>query len=434
MLQMGALVGWTSPYLARLTLPDSPIFITLDQASWVASILNVGRLMGAVLGAICVQFCGSKNAVLATFVPFTLSWILIMLADSVIYLYAARIVGGLGIGMCFSCFPLYIGEVAAPQYRGAIVSVTFVGSPVAAMIASILGSFVSPITFGIYFIVPCILGIGIFLWLPESPHRLIKQNKVEMGKKSLRWYRGGGDVDEEFQDVMNYVSLSSATTFKEKLREFQSPYIQRVLILVVMLFIYMQACGLNSVMFYVELILKRAGFHWFKPAYAVVIMNTLGALFSLIAVFTIDRCGRKVLLVVSSSGVTIAMIGLGTHFLLVNRGYNADDLQLLPIASAFVFQSTFVIGLLTVPSTVLSEVFPSNIKGIAAFAASMVGGICAFGSSKLFQPMIDLVGESAIFYAHAFLVMTAIPYVLIFMPETKGKSLNQIQQDLMKAG
>ena len=111
------MVVWSSPYLAQLTAPNSPLPLTLTQASWVASLLYVVRLIGAVLGSVVVTMYGSKKATLITALPTALGWILTMLADSPIWLYVARVSLGTGFGFAYSCFALFLGEVAAPKIR-----------------------------------------------------------------------------------------------------------------------------------------------------------------------------------------------------------------------------------------------------------------------------------------------------------------------------
>ena len=127
------------------------------------------------------------------------------------------------------------------------------------------------------------------------------------------------------------------------------------------------------------------------------------------------------------------MVGLGSHFLLIDQGVDVtQNLQWLPVASIFLFDIAFFAGLMCVPSAVLSELFPTNIKCYAACFASLAGAIFAFIATKSYQPLIELIGQSNVFYMHAVLTILIVPYALICMPETKGKTLQQIQDDLVK--
>ena len=127
MMQLGIMSGWSSPYLARLTAPGSPIPLTSEEASWVASLLNLGRFLGAICGAISVNYLGSKKSLQLAILPITGCWIFTMAANSVIWLYVARASGGFGLGVTYSSLALYVGEVALPEIRGAIVSLAMAG-------------------------------------------------------------------------------------------------------------------------------------------------------------------------------------------------------------------------------------------------------------------------------------------------------------------
>lgn len=141
---------------------------------------------------------------------------------------------------------------------------------------------------------------------------------------------------------------------------------------------------------------------------------------------------RRLLLIISSLGVSIAMACLGIHFHLLEHGIDVTDLQWLPLASIFLFDIAFFAGLMCVPSAVLSELFPTNVKCIAACIASLVGAIFAFIATKSYQPLIFLIGQSNVYFVHAALTILVVPYALLCMPETKGKTLQEIQDDLVK--
>lgn len=431
-IEIGSHFAWSSPYLARLIEDvDSPIPLTDAEGSWIASLLNLGRIVGAIFGAVIVVTYGSRKCVLVSLIPMILSWALICYANSAAWLYASRTVAGFSVGVMFTSFPLFVGEVAKPSNRGAIISIAFCGNPISAIITSFLGSFMSLANFGICLLVPCFIALGIFLYLPESPQHLIKQGDLESAKNSLKWYRGAENVDKEFNDVVMYVNQEKGKIISGIMKELKTPYIRKVLFIVVMLYVFMHCCGLNSLVFYAESLLRKAQFDLVSPSLMVVYSNFVGAVATFISIFMIDKCGRKILLTISSVGVALAMAGLGTHFLLMTLGYDAKKLQLIPSGSLFLFQLTFSVGFLPVPSTILGEVFPSNIKSSGACLATIVSGIFGFAVSKSFQPLVDSLGESYVLYAHMLLALTAIPFVLICVPETKGKSLHQIQQDLM---
>lgn len=174
MIQLGISSGWSSPYLAKLTAPGSPLPLSLYQASWVASLLNLGRFGGAFLGAALVNCVGSKQTLFLTLAPISACWILTMLAQSAEWLYLARLCGGIGLGMTYSSFPLYLGEVTLPKIRGAIVSLAACGGTFGIMMGNLLGSYLDLEKSAAIYLVPCLALMLLFIWLPESPHHLVK--------------------------------------------------------------------------------------------------------------------------------------------------------------------------------------------------------------------------------------------------------------------
>lgn len=115
------LLTWSSPYIAYLTSPESKILITMDIASWVVSLLNLGRPIGAVFGAVAMNYLGTKTTILITTLPIALCWLFTIVANRVEWLYAARLLGGISLGKIYSSFSLYLAEIADPSIRGALI-------------------------------------------------------------------------------------------------------------------------------------------------------------------------------------------------------------------------------------------------------------------------------------------------------------------------
>jgi MFS family permease len=121
LLQMGLMVAWSSPYIASLTAGEAHFTVTLTEASWIISLLNLGRLVGAISGSVAVNYFGTKTTILITSMPLAFCWLFTMLANRVEWLYAARFLGGISLGKVYSCFSLYLGEIADPKIRGALI-------------------------------------------------------------------------------------------------------------------------------------------------------------------------------------------------------------------------------------------------------------------------------------------------------------------------
>ncbi|XP_058791206.1 facilitated trehalose transporter Tret1-like [Phymastichus coffea] len=432
MLQFGIMGGSMSPTMMKLMASDSSIEFYTYEASWFASLINVGRIFGALCGSIATVYLGTKRTVFWSIIPIALGWFGIALATDINILYIARVSTGIGVGIAVSSYPLYLGEIAIPNIRGSLVSFANFGMSVGQLLGSIVSTYLDVteamfIYFGI-----CVFLMAMFFFLPESPHHLVKVGNQNAAEKSIIWYRSGINVDEEFNEVKMFVASESNIDFWDRLREFKNSGTRRAAYQVITLFAFMQINGLNSILYYLEIILKKAQLNFISSSELVIYLNVCAAISSIISIFLIDRYGRKFLLLLSSTGVTIALTMLACHFLLIDMNIDVTKLQWLPVLSLVLYMLFFFVGLITIPSTIMSEIIPSNVKCIVACIGSFTAGLFSFISTKTYQPMVDSMGETFAFLVYAFLTVIIIPYAIFVMRETKGKSLQQIQDELTK--
>ncbi|XP_058790285.1 facilitated trehalose transporter Tret1-like isoform X2 [Phymastichus coffea] len=388
-MQQGVIGGMVSPMLAKLTSPDSPILLNSEEASWLASLANIARLFGAVIGSIACAYLGSKRSILLTCLPISVGWLATAFAKNVETLYAARVSNGIGTGMMFSTFPLYIGEIAMPSIRGALISFACCGFPIGQIVGSFATSYFDLTTSSLIYFGLCSIVVAILLLLPESPYYFIRVSNRKAAKKSISWYRADSGVEEELNAVEKFVATERSMSFIDKVKEFRKPVMRQAIYQVIVLFTFMQICGLNSIMSYMEIILRKAQCTILSPGEVVVYVNISATIANVISIFLIDNCGRKFLLIFSSAGLTVSMVSMSVHFALIDNNVNVINLQWIPIVSMVLFMAFFFLGLIPVPSAILSETIPSNIKSVASGIGSFTAGIMAFLSTKTFQPMVD---------------------------------------------
>ena len=426
--------GWSSPYLAKFASPDSELPATDSEASWIAAIIGIGRLFGALLGVLSVDKCGSKASVLYSGIPTAIGWLLLLTANSVTWVYVSRVLSGIGMGMYYSTFPLYIGEISYPSIRGALVGLITQGLPVGNVLGNILGAYTPMWIFSCASLVPNLLFISLFYLKPESPHYLVMRGRIDQAKSSLEWYNRGVDVTEELEAIKKFNSFKQSVTYMDKLREIAMPINRKAIMMVNIIYILVQLSGLWTMSFYMEIILKNAGVTAIAPSNVVIIVGVLGIVAGWITTYTNDACGRRIMLTLSSFGVTVAFLALGIDYQLLDLGFDSAEpfLQWLPVASIIMFQMSLAIGIMPVPSTLISEMFPPNIKSIATCLINMTSAGFAFLTSKTYQPMVDLLGEKYVFWFYSVLMLFLTIYSIVILPETKGKSLQEIQQMLKK--
>lgn len=296
---------------------------------------------------------------------------------------------------------------------------------------SIMGAYLKMEVSATICFVLCFVLIIIFIWLPESPHHFVKIKEDDKARTSILWYHRDCDVESELQALKFFHEKNKSLPLMDVMKEFKIPYIWKAQILVSLLFVYLQMCGLNNVLFYMETILRSSKVTVIEPSVIVIIVTATGIVGSLLSMFLIDKFGRRILMIVSSLAVTISLICLSTQYQLLYAGYDPAHLQALPIFSVLLFQISIYIGLVSIPNAVLGEIFPPHVKCVAGCFASIIGALSSFISTSTYQPLINLLTEKYLFYVYALLLITAVPYTYFYMPETKGKSLQQIQEELV---
>ncbi|XP_057337852.1 facilitated trehalose transporter Tret1-like [Microplitis mediator] len=432
-VMVGSIAGWTSPYLAKLDEienPDSELPINKVEASWIASLINLSRPGGAISGAIFTHIIGTKLSSLCVGIPVALGWVLFLIKNSVTFVYAARTLGGIGFGMFFSCFPLYIGEISHPKIRGALVALVMQGLMVGNLCGTIMGKFVDMWVYAAIILVPNLIFLVSFGLMPHTPHYLIRCNKMEKAAKSIEFYDRNADVTTQLEDLKEFIQTNQSLTFRDSLRQLNTPVNRKALIMVNIIFAFFQLSGNYTVNAYMEILLTKARINVIVPSTLVISGNVVSILSSWLSIYTNDKYGRPLMLLISSTGVGIAMFLWGLHYQLLDLSFNSPNLQWMSIVALVIYQMSVPVGLLAVPSTLISEMFAPNVKNLSASISSVMSGICAFAASRSYQPMVDVLSEKYVFWIYSLLMFTAGLYSIIFIPETKGKSLAEIQQML----
>lgn len=423
--------GWTSPALAILLNPASSIPTTESQGSWIASLLNIGRAAGGIVGAIDVELVGSKTSALHIGIVQAVSFICLGLANSAVWIQVSRIIGGIATGMFFISFPLYMGEISNPRIRGALVGTIANGMSIGYVVGNITGAYLSILGFAGFGLAVSVLFVVSFYWLPKSPHHLILTDQVEEARAAIKWYQRDADVTNQLSSLQSFIKDKQSMTYRSLMREFMLPHNRIALVKVNILYVLMQLSGLYTVAFYMEIILTKGEVTVIEPAMAVIVISAIGLVGGWIAMFTIDKYGRKLVLSTASIGLGTALIGIAVHYQLLEVGADAVALQWLIINSLILLEICINLGIVPIPSTILSEIFAPNIKSYCSCIANVTSGFVAFLVTQTYQMLIDSIGYYA-YYLYALMMFLLALFTMTMMPETKGKSLQEIQNMLMK--
>lgn len=427
-LAAGTLLGWTSPASKTAIEKEYGFKVGEDEYGWIGSLMTIGAACVCLPIGILIDVLGRKMSMLLLVFPFTLGWALIIWATNIGMLYAGRYIVGVSGGAFCIAAPIYTGEIAEKEVRGSLGSYFQLMITIGILFVYAVGSGVNVYVLSIICgVIPLIFG-GVFFFMPETPMYLVSRGKEQEAKKSIRRLRGNAfDVDSELitlqlehqNNVANKLPITQA---------FTTTAAKKALTISMMLMFLQQVCGVNAVIFYTSKIFEDAN-SGISGSDGAIIVGVMQVVFTFIATLTVDRLGRRILLLISEIAMAICCILLGVYFYIAKDPSNKDtvnNLSWLPLFSLCVFIAAFALGFGPIPWMIIGELFPPGIKGIAGSISGTFNWILAFVVTKTFTLMSDDVP----FWVYGGFSIAGIVYIFFFVPETKGKSLTQIQQML----
>lgn len=374
---------------------------------------------------------GRKHTLLLVAVPYSTSWIIIAFADNIYLFYLARFIGGLGDACIFSTLPCYIGEVATPKVRGyyghSLVCYGLSGQ----VYINVVGGYLDIQIAALVSLLATVLFVLTFIFAPESPYYYVMKNRKKDARISLQKLRGVEDVEEELLSIEEAIrrQMSESCSWKEL---FTVKNNRRAVLAGVFLRCTSQLAGVAVFMMYTQYIFKQSGGNLSAVDSSIIFTATMAVL-SITASAVIEWLGRRLSLAISLGGVSVALACLAVYFyLLQETSEDLTDFKWVPLTGMLLYVVCFAFGTLTVPTLMLSELFSANIKAkglsvlIVAFAA-MVSI-----TSQLFHSLNTAFGLYAPFAFFCVCSVVNVFVALKIVPETKGKTLEEIQQSLRK--
>ncbi|XP_068625690.1 facilitated trehalose transporter Tret1-like [Battus philenor] len=430
----GMSMGWTSPVLPQLRGPGSPLpdVPTLQEESWIGSLLVLGGLLGPLITVPLSKYIGRRWIIMGSNVPLLLGWLLAGVATNLPTLYVARIAWGCATGMQFATVPIYIGEIAEDKIRGSLSALFLLFINVGFLLAYAIGPFTSywglTATGGILslFYVP-------FTWLiPETPFFLVYKGRFDEASDVLQKLRGLNK--EQVQPELEGLQAMVAREFKVE------PTIKdlwatrghvKALGICVFLAMLLQLSGIDVLLFYMEELLVKVGTR-ISASDGTIIMGCVQVITSCITPLVVDRLGRKLLMWTTSLGLTIFLGIIGIYALLdTHYKYDVGRVAFIPLLCLVVYMVLFTLGVGPVPWILVAEMFPVKTKCLASGIASFMCWLAGFVWTRFFRDVAASYG----IYTAFWILAVCCGFGFIFsvsplLPETKGKTFDEIQDML----
>ena len=430
-------IGGAKPFYERFF----DISMLPAMQAWAMSSALIGCIVGAVFSGWISERFGRKVPLLIAAILFTISALGTGMVSSFTWFVFFRILGGLGIGLASALSPMYIAEVAPARMRGGFVSLnqfTIVIGILAAQLVNLLIAESVPVGATDEFIksswngqtgwrwmfiaeaIPAFLFILLIMLVPESPRWLVKAGRPEKALPTLIRIGGEAYAREEMRSIQE--SLQSVSD-KVSIRELFKKSYRPVLVIGVFLAVFQQWCGINTVFNYADEIFTAAGYGVSDTLFNIVITGSVNLVFTLVAMFTVDKWGRKKLMLIGSAGLTVTYILLGGAYFLELKGVAVLALVVIAIA-------IYAMSLAPIVWVILSEIFPNRIRGAAMALATFALWTACFILTYTFPLLNASLGASGTFWVYAAICLVGFVFVLRKLPETKGKSLEAIEKEL----
>jgi sugar porter (SP) family MFS transporter len=398
---------------------------------FIVSSLLLGAMVGAGISGALSDRLGRRTIILVAAIIFAVGAIGAALSPNVGILILFRFVLGLGVGTASALVPSYISESAPTDVRGSLSSLFQLAITVGILIAYLVNAVFAPVgdwrwPLGLAFVPALVLFVGMY-FLPETPRWLVSKGREEEARRVLGRTRS---TEEEIEgEIAQIHRVEEEAKQQAGYRELLAPWVRPMLVAGIGLAIFQQFVGINTVIYYAPTIIKSTGLANVSSILATVGIGVVNVLMTIVAILVIDRVGRKPLLFVGLAGMVVSLGIIGGAFLAPSL---SGIISWVTLAGLMLYVASFAVSFGPLLWVMLPEIFPLKVRGAGAGVSALSNWGANFVVSQAFLPLVALIGTTAVFWILAGICMVAAIFIYFLVPETRGRSLEQIETDLRK--
>jgi sugar porter (SP) family MFS transporter len=416
---------------------------TEAQIGWANSCALIGCLVGALIAGVSSDKFGRKRLLIIAALLFAVTSLGNALAGTFTIFIVWRILGGAAIGLASNLSPMYIAEVAPAAIRGLLVAINQLTVVIGILLAQFVNwylvrnlpagatdEFIRSSWFGQQgwrwmfglTAAPALLFFAGMLMVPESPRWLAKNGRAPAARKILKNIGGEKYADDAVAEIQS--TLAAEEIQHVRFTDLLEPKMRKVIALGVVLAVFQQWCGINVIFNYAEEIFRAAGYDLSTVLQNIAWTGSVNLLFTLVALGVVDRGGRRPLMLFGSAALALIYLALGFCY---HCGVHGLPLLLLVLAAI----GAYAMSLAPVTWVVISEIFPNRIRGAAMAVAVAALWVACFILTYTFPMLNAKFGPAGMFWLYAGVCIAGFVFIKFKLPETKGKTLEQIERELV---
>ncbi|XP_018451210.2 sugar transporter ERD6 [Raphanus sativus] len=397
--------------------------LSVAEYSMFGSILTLGGLIGAVFSGKVADVLGRKRTMLFCEAFCLTGWLAVALAQDALWLDCGRLLLGIGVGLFSYVIPIYIAEIAPKHVRGSFVFANQLMQNCGIALFFIIGNFIPWRWLAIVGFVPCVLHVFCLFFIPESPRWLAKKGRDKECRSALQRLRGPDvDISREASTIRDTIELSELDGETRMAELFQRRYAYPLLIGVGLMFLQ-QLSGSSGVTYYASSLFQKGGF---PSAIGTSVIATIMVPKAMLGTIIVDKLGRRTLLMSSCAAMGLSALLLSVSYGFQSFGILPDLTPILTCIGVLGHIVSFAMGMGGLPWIIMAEIFPMNVKVSAGTLVTVTNWLFGWVITYTFNFMLQW-NASGMFFIFSMVSTFSIVFIYFLVPETKGRSLEEIQ-------
>ncbi|MDY0394620.1 sugar porter family MFS transporter [Virgibacillus halophilus] len=411
---------------ALLFIKDDIPLTSFTEGLVVSSML-IGAIVGSGFSGPLSDRMGRRRVVFMVSVIFIIGALVLAAAPSMAVLVTGRLIIGLAVGGSTAIVPVYLSEMAPTEQRGSLSSLNQLMITIGILASYLVNYAFAPIEgwrwmVGLAVVPSLILMIGV-LFMPESPRWLLEHRSEEAARRVMKLTRKPDKIDQEI-DEMRKINEVSDSTWKV----LSSTWLRPTLLIGCCFALFQQIIGINAIIYYAPTIFSEAGLGNATAILGTVGIGTVNVIITIFAIMIIDKIDRKKLLVIGNIGMVASLLIMAGLIWTIGLDSSFGAWIIVACLTLFIIFFAFTWG--PILWVMLPELFPMRARGAATGISALVLSIGSLLVAQFFPMLTDVMGIGEVFLVFAVIGIAALIFVLKFLPETRGRSLEEIEADL----